>query len=146
MIQAHRADDCNISRNDISRVQESANPYLNQGYVHFLLLEIEKGNQGQNFKIGQLVMTFDQFLLHLLHLLTQTDKISRGNRLTVDTNPIMNTNHVGRGKTPCLATMPRKQLTHEGNSRAFAICTSYMNRWKTLLRISKKSYSPLHPP
>ena len=146
MIQAHRADDCNISRNDIGRVQESADSHLNQGYVHFLLLEIKRGNQGQNFKIGQLVMTFEQFLLHLLHLLTQTDKISRGNRLTVDTNPIMNTNHVGRGKTSCLATMPRKQLTHKSNSRTLAICTSYMNRWKTLLRISKKSYSLLHPP
>ena len=76
MVQAHRADDRNISRNDIGRVQESANPYLNQGQIHFLLLEIEKSNQGQNFKIGQLVMAFEQFLLHLLHLLTQTDKIS----------------------------------------------------------------------
>ena len=128
MVQAHGADGRNISRNDISRVQESADPHLNQGQIYFLLLEIEKGNQGQNFKIGQLVMTFEQFLLHLLHLLTQTDKISWNNRLAVDTDTIMNTNHVGRGKTPCLATMPRKQLTHEGNSRAFAICTSYMNR------------------
>ena len=76
MVQAHRADDRNISRNDIGRVQESANPYLNQGQIHFLLLEIEKSNQSQNFKIGQLVMTFEQFLLYLLHLLTQTDKIS----------------------------------------------------------------------
>ena len=146
MVQAHGADGRNISRNDISRVQESADSHLNQGYVHFLLLEIEKGNQGQNFKIGQLVMTFEQFLLHLLHLLTQTDKISWSNRLTVNTNPIVNTNHVRRSKTSCLATMLRKQPTHESNSRTFAICTRYMNRWKTLLRISQKSYSPLHPP
>ena len=128
MIQSNRADDRNISRNDISRVQESANPYLNQGQIYFLLLKIEKGYQGQNFKIGQLVMAFEQFLFHLLHLLTQTDKISWSNRLTVNTNPIVNTNHMRRGKTPCLATMPRKQLTHESNSRAFAICTRYMNR------------------
>ena len=76
MIQAYGADDRYISLNDISRVQESANPHLYQGQIHFLLLEIKKSNQGQNFKIGQLLMAFEQLLLHLLHLLTQTDKIS----------------------------------------------------------------------
>ena len=91
-------------------------------------------------------MTFEQFLLHLLHLLTQTDKISWSNRLTVNTNPIVNTNHVGRSKTSCLVTMLRKQPTHKSNSRTFAICTSYMNRWIAPLRIPQKSHRLLHPP
>ena len=68
-------------------------------------MKIQKGQEGDNLKVGELVVSLEKLRLHLLDSLTQANQILIRNWLPIDTNPIMHTNDMRRSKGPNFQTM-----------------------------------------
>ena len=68
-------------------------------------MKIQKGQEGDNLKVRELVVGLEKLRLHRLDSLTQANQILIRNWLPIDTNPIMHTNDMRRSKGTYFQTM-----------------------------------------
>ena len=137
MVQGDVGDDAGQRRDDVRRVQPSAEAGFPDDQVAFLFGEKFQRHDGDDFKKGR-VMIGGKLLEQRLNFRDQPDHFIFGNQLAVDLDPLAKRNQVRRGEQADAQAGRAINAFQHRAGRAFAVGAGDVDEAEFFLRIARE--------